>query len=173
MIRCCAFCCFMAKTCSQHPFPLGNAKPSGLYYWVRKAVVILLPAYVLCCMFDVLETPRPLIRHAYDDARLAMGFGPRIFSADELAKEGVGRKPLLRWSVLRMRKGVCVIGVCVGSKRHGHFMIIALAILCTKGQAFPRTGFVSCRSWHSRHWPFGHFTFFRTSALCAAPAYDA
>lgn len=71
--------------------------PPGTYYYVRKAVVILFPAYVLCCMFDVLEPPRPLVEHAWDDARTALGWGPKVFSAPELLAKGVGPRPMLRW----------------------------------------------------------------------------
>ena len=63
---------------------------------MRKAVVILFPAYVLCCMFEVLEPPRPLVEHAWDDARTALGWGPKVFSASELLKKGVGPRPMLR-----------------------------------------------------------------------------
>lgn len=70
--------------------------PTGTYYWVRKAVVILGPAYILACMFEAMEPPEPLIRHAWDDIILALGKGPRVSSAAELKARGVGRRPELR-----------------------------------------------------------------------------
>lgn len=47
-------------------------------------------------MFDVLEPPRPLVEHAWDDARTALGWGPKVFSASELLAKGVGPRPMLR-----------------------------------------------------------------------------
>lgn len=74
----------------------GESLVPGTYYWVRKAVVILFPAYVLCCMFEVLEPPKPLIKHAWYDAVELLGGGPRVFSAADLKEEGGGRRPMLR-----------------------------------------------------------------------------
>lgn len=82
------------KQLKYHP---GRRTFAG-YYWVRKAVVILLPAYVLCVMFEVLEPPKPLVRHTWDDAMMALGRGPRVYTRAELKAEGVGRRPLLRYT---------------------------------------------------------------------------
>ncbi|CAN0228257.1 unnamed protein product [Pylaiella littoralis] len=85
------------------PDPMPPAKKTGgcpvqltgKYYYIRKAVVILFPAYILCCMFEVLEPPRPLMEHAWDAVIEALGKGPRIFSAAELEAKGVGPRPML------------------------------------------------------------------------------
>lgn len=59
--------------------------------------MILFPAYVLCCMFEVLEPPRPMMEHTWDAAMEALGKGPRVFSAAELKAKGMGARPMLRW----------------------------------------------------------------------------
>ncbi|CAM9540360.1 unnamed protein product [Ectocarpus sp. 12 AP-2014] len=103
------------------PPPVGAPKKSsgcpiqvksGTYYYVRKAVVILFPAYILCCMFGVLEPPRPMAEHTWDAAMLALGRGPRIFSAAELKAKGSGSRPML--SILGE-----VFDVSKGAKHYG------------------------------------------------------
>ncbi|CAM9765486.1 unnamed protein product [Ascophyllum nodosum] len=84
----------------------------GVYYWVRKAVVILFPAYILCCMFGVLDPPKPLVQNAWNDVRMALGQGPRIFTAAELKAEGRGVRPML--SILGE-----VFDVSKGDKHYG------------------------------------------------------
>lgn len=60
-------------------------------------MVILFPAYVLCCMFGVLDPPKPLMQNAWNDMMMALGRGPRVFTAAELKAEGRGRRPMLRY----------------------------------------------------------------------------
>ncbi|CAM9693545.1 unnamed protein product [Scytosiphon promiscuus] len=88
-----------AETAAHPPAKKSSGCPiqvkSGTYYYVRKAVVILFPAYILCCMFEVLDPPRPMAENAWDAAMKALGKGPRVFSADELKARGVGSRPLL------------------------------------------------------------------------------
>eukprot|EP00752_Nemacystus_decipiens_P002723 g2542.t1 len=85
---------------------------SGTYYYVRKAVVILFPAYVLCCMFEVLDPPRPMMENARDSLMQALGHGPRVFSPAELKANGVGPRPML--SILGE-----VFDVSKGKKHYG------------------------------------------------------
>lgn len=85
------------KLSTPPPYALStHTNYAGTYYYVRKAVVILFPAYILCCMFEVLEPPRPMAEHAWDAVMEALGNGPRVYSADELKAKGVGARPMLR-----------------------------------------------------------------------------
>lgn len=80
---------------------------------MRKAVVILFPAYILCCMFEVLDPPRPMVENAWDSLMQALGNGPRVFSAAELKAKGVGARPMLRY---------------VGYVRHRHLLFVVLVV---------------------------------------------
>lgn len=80
---------------------------------MRKAVVILFPAYILCCMFEVLDPPRPMIENAWDALMLALGNGPRVFSAAELKAKGVGSRPMLRFVVIVVVVAVVAVVVIV------------------------------------------------------------
>lgn len=65
--------------------------------WIRKAAVVLVPAYSLSVMFDVLEPPGLLVRHALDDIRSEfLGTDSRVFSAAELQALSGGKRPMLR-----------------------------------------------------------------------------
>lgn len=74
--------------------------PTGTYYYVRKAVVILFPAYILCCMFEVLDPPRPMMENARYSLMEALGYVPRVFSPAELKAEGSGSQRMLRCVVV-------------------------------------------------------------------------
>lgn len=63
---------------------------------MRKAVVILVPAYTLSVMFEVLDPPKPLVLHAWDDFRSAMSSGERVYSEGELRMLSSGTRPMLR-----------------------------------------------------------------------------
>lgn len=115
LTQCCCCCCYFAAAAAfqgvtatyipillilSPPHPHLNKPHTGAYYYARKAVVILFPAYVLCCMFEVLDPPRPMMENAWDSLMQALGDGPRVFSAAELKAKGVGSRPMLRFVVV-------------------------------------------------------------------------
>lgn len=60
-------------------------------------MVILVPAYVLAVMFEALEPPELLLRHAWDDIKTELlGMDPRVFSVGELKALSGGKRPMLR-----------------------------------------------------------------------------
>lgn len=86
--------------------PSGLTRPLGACAgrsWIRKAAVILIPAYTLAVMYDVLESPGLLLRHALDDIRTELsGTESRVFSAAELQALSGGKRPMLRYVLYRL-----------------------------------------------------------------------
>lgn len=97
---------------------LTPANPAGTYYYVRKAVVILFPAYVLCCMFEVLDPPRPMMENAWDALVHRLGDGPRVFSAAELKAKGAGSRPMLRFVVVVVVIAAAAAAVVVRARKY-------------------------------------------------------